>query len=361
MMRERRIFLLNLNSLDQIPPQDADAIGGLVINEFLATARGLEPEERQPTFLLLDEFQRFVGRDLEEALPEVRQLKMRLILAHQSLTQLQRGDIDLTMLIFQAQSRLVFGMQGPEVATIAEEFASINFDPYRIKDEIYALRQKKVGDEIIELASWGDCQGDAQNWTRTVGSSWSAQDSRAHLEGVSGRDHLGSSAGRSGSQAAGEGGGTTRTRSHTVTQHLRAVMQDFEELVQRSYFNFEDDKQIWASKIRKLKRGQSFLRLVDVDKLYRMAVEKSAPGHLSWEPEEVRHFLPQAQEALQKMLEANYSSEYFSSPEAIDREREQRLQAILRPPLTLHSEAPNEASGTEKAPGPAPAKKREFL
>jgi len=66
----------------------------------LTTARSLPLGVRFPTFLILDEFQRFVGPDLEPAIPEVRQLGIKLVLSHQSLSQLKRGDIDLTNLIF---------------------------------------------------------------------------------------------------------------------------------------------------------------------------------------------------------------------------------------------------------------------
>ena len=91
---------------------------------------------RYPTYLLLDEFQNFVGPDIDAALPEVRQLALRLILSHQSFSQLRRGDYDLTSMIFQAQSRMIFGVQGDDADILANEVGSLTFDPRRIKDEI---------------------------------------------------------------------------------------------------------------------------------------------------------------------------------------------------------------------------------
>ena len=74
-MREGRIVLLNLAPKNRLPTQLADAIGGLVLNEVLATAQvAARWDVRYPTYLLLDEFQNFVGPDIESALPEVRQL-----------------------------------------------------------------------------------------------------------------------------------------------------------------------------------------------------------------------------------------------------------------------------------------------
>lgn len=51
----------------------------------------------------MDEFQKFVGPDIEDALPTVCQMGLRLILAHQSFSQLERGDIDLSNMIWQAR------------------------------------------------------------------------------------------------------------------------------------------------------------------------------------------------------------------------------------------------------------------
>jgi len=99
-MREGRIVLINLSPQNRLSPQIADAIGGMLLNEFLANSRSLPPGVRYPTYLWLDEFQRFVGPDIEEAIPEVRQLQIRLILSHQSFSQLEQRDVDLTSMIW---------------------------------------------------------------------------------------------------------------------------------------------------------------------------------------------------------------------------------------------------------------------
>src|SRR5207253_10977182 len=125
---------------NRLPTQLADAIGALILNEVIATARSLPGHVRYPTYLLLDEFQNFVGPDIESALPEVRQLGLRLILSHQSLSQLERGDYDLTAMIFQAQSRMIFGVQGEDADLLGRELGALSFDPMRVKDEIYHTR-----------------------------------------------------------------------------------------------------------------------------------------------------------------------------------------------------------------------------
>lgn len=335
MMREGKIVLINLASRNRLSPQEADAIGGMVINEVLATARGLRPEERSPTFLLLDEFQRFVGPDLVEALPEVRQLELRLILAHQSFSQLVRGDIDLTSMIFQAQSRMIFGLQGEDADTVARELASLTFDPKRIKDELYVSRQRQKGHRVVELASWGASDAAAENWSKEWGSGWSSQDSRARREGTFGKDVLSGASGKSGSEAEKKGGGTTQTTTRGSHEQLVPVVEDFEELATRSYYSFDEMMQVWARDVRHRRTGECYLRLVDDPAVYDVRVKRSAPGHLSWDAKTLREELPEILEDVELLLEQNFASDFFTSPQQIDREAQTRLESVLRPPAQL--------------------------
>ena len=107
---------------DQVVAVDshiADAIGGFIVNEVLQSAMNMKPSEVDLTYLLLDEFQHFVGPDLFDAIPVVRQLGLRLILAHQSFSQLVKGDLDLTNIIWQARSRLMFANDAEDADIIA--------------------------------------------------------------------------------------------------------------------------------------------------------------------------------------------------------------------------------------------------
>ena len=122
-MKEGKIVILDLSSQGRLSPQEANAIAGLVMNEFLAAARSLPRHERYPTYLWLDEFQRLVSPDLEYSIPEVRQLGIRLILAHQSFSQLVTDDTDLTSLIWQPATRIAFAEQGEDAELLAKEFA----------------------------------------------------------------------------------------------------------------------------------------------------------------------------------------------------------------------------------------------
>lgn len=333
MMREGRIVILNLASKNRIDPQCADAIGGLVLNEILATARSLEPWDRTPTYLLLDEFQRFVGPDIEEALPEVRQLNVKLLMAHQSFSQLERGDLDLTNMIFQAQSRMIFGLQGEDADLLAQELASITFDPMRIKDELYSKRQREIGKEKVLLKSWNDSASEADNWNKQFGTNWSNSHNVVHRR--PGDDVKSDGEGRGGGEQNAKGGSRSRGHSEGTGEHLISILEDYEELTTRSYFSFDEMMHCWGRDVRNRKTGECYLRLVDDPAIHDVQVSRSVPGHLAWDVVTLREMFPEALDDVQRLIEENFRSDFFVSPQVIEAETEQRLRAVLSPPITV--------------------------
>ena len=91
---------------------------------MIATARNLPPGVRYPTYVFLDAFQNFAGPDIEQALAEVRQAGLKRILSHESFSQLQRGEFDLTSMLFQASSRMVSGWQSEDADCAVETLSS---------------------------------------------------------------------------------------------------------------------------------------------------------------------------------------------------------------------------------------------
>jgi hypothetical protein len=360
-MREGRIVLLNLSPQNRLSTQLADAIGALVLNEVLATARSLPLGIRYPTYLLLDEFQNFVGPDIESALPEVRQLGLRLILSHQSLSQLKRGDYDLTSMIFQAQSRMIFGIQGEDADLLGHELASITYDPKRIKEEQYVRRQRLSGHRIMELSSWSESQGEAANWNRTYGQNWGTHENLTHNQTRDARGELasrgqseGQGSSRGGSEGQGSGGSSNRSTSHGTRQQLVPVHEDYEELASRTFYAFDEQKHLRASDLRNLPTGSCLLRLVDDPTLYEVSVKRSAPGHLAWDSETLVHRYPKAIEERDRLIEENFRSGLFVSPEAIEAETRQRIEAVLRPAIMIQARA------AEEVPSPPPPEANPF-
>jgi hypothetical protein len=338
-MREGRIVLINLAAGNRLSTQLSDAIGALVLNEVLATARSLPRDIRYPTYLVLDEFQNFVGPDVESALPEVRQLELKLLLSHQSFTQLRRGDYDLTSMIFQAQSRIIFGVQGEDADLLAHELASITYDPRRVKDEFYSRRQLVTGHRAVELSSWSEAQALAQQWRRDYGSNWSTNDSVARPYYDANREVYTHGKGTGQSRREGEGGGTTDTTTRGTHETLVPEYEQFLELSNRTYVDFNQQRTLWAQKVRNLPTGVALVRLVNDPRLYEVNVKRSVPGYLGWDLRTLARELPEALHAMDRLIEDNFASDLFVSPKVIDRETRERLEAALKPKIVIPAQA----------------------
>lgn len=351
-MEQRRIVLLDLSQGDRLSLQLTDAIGSLVLNELLATARSLPPEVMHPTYVVLDEFQNFIGPDIEAAIPEVRQLGLKLILSHQSFSQLRRGDHDLTSLIFQCQSRLMFGLQGDDAGLLAAELASLTYDPKKIKDELYTRKQLIAGHEIRELVNRQNSQALSDQWNQTYGANWnSGRSSTSNLSDPY-PTSFGHSGTHGGSIGSGTSGGATNTTSEGTSQTFLPVYDEFLELSRRTYYTFEEQHELWAQSLRLLQRGEAVLRLCDDPNIHRVSVRRSAPGHLSWSPRDVLEYLPHEVERCEQLVEENFQQPEFTSPELIDREIETRLLSVIRPRITLGSEEPELITHRESDQGP---------
>lgn len=328
-MRDRKIVLINLAPQNRLSPQLGDAIGALILNEVLATARSFPMGERHPTFMVLDEFQNFVGPDIEAALPEVRQLGLRLILSHQSFSQLERGDYDLTNMIFQAQTRIAFGVQGEDAEILGKEFSSMTFDPKRVKHELYRTRQRMAGHEVIELQSWSQGTSQGKNTSDTSGTNWGTVTGKSWTVG---RKDIGrsSSENRSHTSNTSKGESSSTSSSHSSSQHLKPIHEEVQELASVTFYSGDDWDRVWAQKARSLSTGVALVRLVNTPQLHEVAVKKSSIGYLGWDRGEIAKRLPNVLDNLDRMLEKNFSSEYFTKPETIEQETDARLNKLLQ-------------------------------
>jgi hypothetical protein len=328
LMREGKIVLIDLAPRNRLASQLANTIGGLILNEIIETARSLPRLERHPTYLFLDEFQNFVGPDIEDALPEVRQLGMKFLLSHQSLSQLERGPYDLTQMIFQAQSRMIFGIQGEDADLLAHELASITYDPDRIKDERYAWRQLNDGHDTVELASRSDAISCAESWGERYGEGWMRNSGEVRSphsslptksEGSGRGEHHDRSRGRN------EG----RTVSHGTHEALVPKYRTFLELANRSYASFEEQRSIWARDVRNLRTGQALVRLVDDQHVRLVDVKRSAPSYLRHDLAGLAKHFPELLDKTQALIEANFRKDIFVSAPVVDRQIDERLGRLL--------------------------------
>jgi hypothetical protein len=347
-MREGKIVILNLAQRGRLSSQLGDAIGGLVINEVLTTARCQEFGVVYPTYLLLDEFQNFVGPDIQSAIPEMRQLGVRLLLSHQSFSQLKRGDLDLTPLIWQAQSRLAFGVQGEDADILGQEFASLTYDPMRVKDVNYSTRQRHAGFGKEILTSWGDARGGARGWDEKYGRGWNRGEGEVKRDGSPDVTRSKNS-GRSDTVSRGRSGSDTHTQTIGKAEHLVPLYEEVREVSGRVYFTGDEWDRVWARDMRLLPTGVALVRLVNDPQLHTVAVQRSAMGYLGWDAAQLRRKLPMALDQLDEFVEKNFRSEFFTQPEVIERETEERIRRVTSQVNADSSRAAIEMKPNEEA------------
>jgi len=83
--------------------------------------------------------------------------------------------------------------------------------------------------------------------------------------------------------------------------------------------------------------------LVDSPELYEVAVKRSAPGHLSWDLEQLMEELPEVLEDVDRLVGQNFQSDVFVNPSVIDDETRERLELVGK-----HDSAARVLSGVGK-------------
>lgn len=342
-IEERRIVILNVASYNRLDPHIGHTIGGLAVNEIIQTARNMSPAQVNPTYLLLDEFQHFVGEDLYDALPVVRQLGLRLILAHQSFAQLVRGDLDLSGMIWQARSRLMFANDADDADLIAHELATLTFDPLRLKEVLHRRGQRIAGHR--------------REWVKSFSKSSTVSDAIDTQEGSStSRSHGRSLNPGNASPTEQTGGGDTTTRGRSQkhatsigentgeSETLVPIHEDFLEVSNKTYSTFDEQRTEWARRLREKRTGEAFGKFKDDPTLYDIDV--------------TRHPVPEGpanEEAVTELLQKNFESEFFVSAAIVEQQGEKLREEILRAPvIPIESRAHNQASGIPDSGPPDP-------
>jgi len=186
----RNVLLVNLAKQSTIPEDYQHLLGTLLVNEILRAAFARPRGKRTPFYLVMDEFQHFVTKDMCEILDGGRKFGLHLILAHQHLHQLKEKDPEVYYsTLGNARLKTVFGgLVDEDLEVMAKEFYVGEIDPEEIKDEIWQTKLKPVESTRTILSSaWGETEGRsevshsslANGEVYIAGSGfWSAPDTR---------------------------------------------------------------------------------------------------------------------------------------------------------------------------------------
>ncbi|WP_374683221.1 type IV secretory system conjugative DNA transfer family protein [Accumulibacter sp.] len=127
-MEGRKIFLAKL-SQGLIGEENAYLLGSLLVSKFhqLSLARQQQAKaDRTPFYLYADEFQSFATPSMESLLTGARKYRLGLVLAHQTLAQLEAVPKITSALFGNTYTRAVFRVGESDARRFAEGFASFN-------------------------------------------------------------------------------------------------------------------------------------------------------------------------------------------------------------------------------------------
>lgn len=323
-IRERRIVIVNVAKLGRLPQLLGSTIGSLIANEVFETAFNMATlygkRSVDPTYLLLDECQKLLSPDIEDALPTCRQMGLRLILAHQSFSQLEQGDIDLSNMIWQARNRLMFANSHDDADIVAAELAKLTFDKRQVKDMRTSLRQLIRGYRVVWLNSETatDSHGDSAVEQRSVGYNRGDGDtSNRDGDTVARARHTG----QSHSQTTGKSHSDSHATSVSRGEHMVPIHDTIEEVSSVTYETFDEHRTDWEQIVRQLETGRAFGTFYDNRHLHEIQIDH--------DPVEIT---PRLEARVEELIACNFAQDLFISREEADRLAENERLRLLTPP-----------------------------
>ncbi|KAA1258582.1 AAA-like domain protein [Rubripirellula obstinata] len=320
-IRERRIVIMNLAKLQRLPGFAADTIGSLVLNEVFETAGGMSTrygkKSVDPTYVLLDEFQKYVSPDIEDAIPTVRQNGLRLMLAHQSFAQLEQESVDLQQMIWQAQTRLMFTSNAKDADLLADEIGKMTFDKMKVKHMQRSRRQLIAGHH--------------REWMRSVGqtSTRSHSDMSNTSQGDNESSSYGTTPGKTGSDRQTRGSGETKTRGNaetdaysdaTTESKSEQLVPIYDNFVEESptFLSFDEHAIEWGKLIRLQNTGEAIFKQPNDSRLRRVKIDY-------FELDET----PRTDARIEELKQRNFDSDLFISTAEAEQLHEKGLQRLL--------------------------------
>lgn len=187
-MDEGKIILVNLSPQGKLYSENLRLLGVMFVNEIFRVAqlRNCEDPNLKRFDLFIDEFGKFVTRDIANMLEETRKFKVFCTLAHQHLEQLKKEDEYLyASVMANCKTKLIFGELGfQDAKTMAEQIATGYLNLKQVKDEMYQTKVRHW-EERRETLSYNIGLMEGQNWSKnkSLGLGYAEQSSIAETEG----------------------------------------------------------------------------------------------------------------------------------------------------------------------------------
>lgn len=163
----QKIFLVNLARQNTISEDYQQMLGTLLVNELLTASFARPRGRRKPFYCFIDEFSRFVTKDICEILDGGRKFGLHLVLAHQHLNQLKQKDPEVYYsTLTNARLKSVFGgLSEEDLDLMSRELYMGELDPEEVKQEIWHTVLEPVETtRVIETHSSSASSGSASGY-----------------------------------------------------------------------------------------------------------------------------------------------------------------------------------------------------
>jgi len=311
-----KILIVNLEIGKPLALDDIRLLARMLVNDIVTRVAG-RTGRRSPVYLLIDECQLSVTRDLARALELGRELALHAILAHQYPKQLLEEEPSgavFNAVDICATNKIVFGQLPVEHAEpIAKECFYDDFNPKAVKDEIRHLELEPV-ESRRRIATrtkngsrnWQDTLSLSSTVTRTRGSG------RAWGEGeieVNGSVH-GVNSGAAQSMAdtltilpSGELVATTIDGAATMDSVFDAIQSSYGFTTTRSSNDFESESESEAEQTGNAEGGsRGWAIAVSEHPFYEYIKRRPVTSRTFWTFEEFLIRCTQVLHAMPKMI-----------------------------------------------------------
>lgn len=254
LLSQGKIILVNLSAHEggKLATDQAHLLGTLLVNDILAACFRRSKRQRQehPVYLILDEFQHFVTKDICVILNEGRKFGLHLILGHHHLGPIRERDPEVYFsVVTNAATKVIFGgISVDDAEFLGRHIGRFNLDEHKLEIHTpYFEPQLKWVDVVTEHEGTTWHKGVAE----AVGSGTVYDPETGFLADPEVRSHSEfSSSVQTQSEGSSSGRSVTYTpiTTYVPREHLASVtFRSFEEQLRRIVETLMDQPSQYAA------------------------------------------------------------------------------------------------------------------
>jgi len=242
----------------------------------------------------------------------------------------------------------VFEVSGRDAEIMADELATLDFDPRGIKHLIMTKKQRISGSHRettetnvdVESHGGGGSDQSSQSDSRQSSYSYPVNNMQDWIH------HLGSG------EVSSSGSGSHWTDAHSKARGISEVIvqdhEDFEEIGDLTYVSYDEHRQMKRKTLQTLHTGRTLVKMNDDPTLYLVHIKPMMPG---LDPRIAEKYCPELLIKMEELKQRNYLENGFRAAQVIDAERIKRLENLLHD--DQFNEGPNRGESKPESPFPS--------